>query len=123
MKSVSSMSEIDQLRPMFLNGKTMWIDGDGHEYRFPSFAELKSLIDDAPKMPTVEELIYAPARRTVAEMEGKNIPAAELTDEQKCAIFTLAGFMKFENGRMASIRPVGIADDGNGGYFVGIAPE
>ncbi len=77
---------------------------------------------DIPKMPSVEDLISETARRIVRELEGKNIPAAELTDEQKCAIFTLAGYMKFENGRMVSIRPVGIADDGKGGYFVGIAP-
>lgn len=76
-----------------------------------------------PKMPSVDELIYEPASRTVADLEGKNIPAADLTNEQKCALFTLAGFMKFENGRMVSIRPVGIVDDGRGGYLLGIAPE
>lgn len=123
MKGLASIRDIDQWTPIYADGNTIWIDGDGKQRAFPKFSEIKSLIDAAPKMPSVDKLIYEPARRIVHELEGKGIPAKDLTNKQKCAIFTLAGFMKFENGRMVSIRPVGISDDGNGGYFVGIAPE
>lgn len=122
-KPKSLRDELDEWTPVFVDGKTMWIDREGNERQFPSFDAIKASCDAVPKMPSVEDLIYAPARRIARELEGKNIPAAELTNEQKVALFTLAGFMKFEDGRLKSIRPVGIVDDGNGGYLLGIAPS
>lgn len=113
---------IDQWTPLYLNGKTEWIDPDGKTQKFPRFDEIKERCN-LPKMPSVDEMFFAPARRIASELEGKNIPAAELTDEQKCALLTLAGFMRYENGRLVSIRPVGIWDDGNVKYIVAIAPE
>lgn len=91
--------------------------------RYPTFAEIQETPKHIPKMPDIWEMIQSEARATVAMLEGLGIPAADLTNEQKGAIFTLAGVMKYENGKMVSVRPVGIADDGKGGYIVGIAPE
>lgn len=121
MKGLASIRDLDQWTPIYVDGKTMWVDRDGLERKFPTLDEIKALAD-APEPSTVDALIYDPARRIVADLEGRGIPAVELSNEQKCALFTVAGFMKYENGRMVSIRPVGIVDDGRGGYVLGMAP-
>lgn len=92
---------------------------------FPKFGDFPKPVEEfAPSAQTFfEDAIMAPARRICADLAGKNIPAAELTDRQKAALYTVAGFMKLENGRLVSIRPVGITDDGNGKYILAIAPE
>ena len=92
-------------------------------FRYPTHAEIQEMTKDIPKFPDVATMILDNARKVASDIEGKNIPAADLTNEQKGAIFLLAGFMKYEDGKMVSIRPVGITDDGRGGYIVGIAPE
>jgi hypothetical protein len=100
-----------------------WSKEPSEPRRFPTFAEVMELEREIEKMPDIMDMIFSEARATVADLEGKNIPAAELTEKQKAAIYLLAGFLKYENGKMVSIRPVGIADNGRGGYIVGIAPE
>jgi hypothetical protein len=92
-------------------------------FLFPTAEEMKEQFKDIPRIPDIATMIFDNARATAKELEGKNIPAADLTDSQKCALFTLAGFMKYENGRMVSIRQVGITDRGDGGYLLAIAPE
>lgn len=121
MEGAREIGNLDDLTPIFVDGKTMWIDRDGSERKFPTLDEIKAMTDSVPKMPNLTDLIYAGAQKTASELVGKKIPAAELTNEQQCALFTLAGFMKYKNGRMVSIRPVAICDRGDGGYLLGIA--
>lgn len=94
--------------------------------RFPKFADWSTPEADALDLPNPQEIaeiyIFAPARKICEDLIGKNIPAAELTEKQKAAIFLLCGYMRYEDGKMVSIRPVGIADSGDGKYIVGIAP-
>lgn len=87
---------------------------------YPTFDQCRDMESHTLHVTDPVKIIYDNAHTVVAELKGKGIPAADLTEEQKCALFTLAGFMKYEDGKMVSIRPVGIADDGRGGYIVGI---
>lgn len=63
--------------------------------------------------------LYQTFKTIAAKLEGKGIPAADLSDKQKCALYTMAGLMKYENGRMVSIAPVAITDRPGGGYIIG----
>ncbi len=89
---------------------------------FPTHAEVMEREKDKLKFPDVHKMIFNNARAIAGNLKGKNIPAADLTNEQKCALFTLAGYMEYKNGKLMTIRPVSIADDGNGRYILGIAP-
>jgi hypothetical protein len=71
----------------------------------------------------MDRILFAPARKICDELQANPVPAAELTHEQQQAIYLLAGFLKYENGRLKSIRPVGICDNPAGGYVVSMAPE
>ena len=106
-------------------GKTVYADEAKRQpLKFPTSKNWPKISDEDkfPQSLNATTIIYDNAKRIAAEIIGKNIPAADLTNEQKCAIFTLAGFMKYENGKLVSIRPVGIADRGDGTYIVGMHP-
>lgn len=95
---------------------------------FPDLEVLAKPIDiPAANAQSVGQHIFDDATDKVLAINALPIaerpPADKLTPEQRCAFFVLAGFMRYENGKLRSIRPVAINDDGKGGYIVGIAPE
>ena len=87
----------------------------------------KDEILEAPTAQSVGQRIFDDATDTVLAINAlppaERPPADKLTAEQKCAFYVLAGFMRLENGKLRSIRPVAINDDGKGGYIVAIRPE
>lgn len=96
--------------------------------KFPRFSEVKPIADSdkfpfASAVEISEKFIYGPARRIVAELKANPVPAADLTEEQKCAMFTLAGMMEYRDGKMVSRGPVAITDRGDGGYILGMKSE
>jgi hypothetical protein len=65
--------------------------------KFPKYGEYATLKEfaesDSFKATT---LIFDNAQKIAEELRWKQIPAADLSDEQKCALYTLAGLMKYE---------------------------
>jgi len=101
--------------------------------------KFKVQADIAQHEDIVEKCFMAPARKIAEELANPpfltrmklkargltRIPADELTEEQKMALFLLAGYLKMDGatGKLVSIRPVAISDRGDGGYLIAIAPE
>lgn len=71
----------------------------------------------------MDRILFAPARKICDELQANPVPAAELTQEQQQAIYLLAGFLQYKDGKLQSIRPVGICDNPDGGYILSMAPE
>lgn len=76
---------------------------------------------DLPKIPDITSYIYGKVREIVKEIELTRPAAADLTEAQKWAILMIKGLMKWDttSHKFISTMPVGIADDGNGGYIIG----
>ena len=78
---------------------------------------------DLPVFPNPVTYLTSKAREVLTALyhTDPRPPAAELTDEQKWAILFSHGLMRWNHvtHKFESTHPVGIADDGNGGYIVG----
>ncbi len=90
--------------------------------RYPTYAEIADFLE-TEKRESPGQIIFTYFRKIAEDLVSKNIPAADLNDEQKGALYFLAGFMEAKGERLQSIRPVAIADNGHGGYIIGISPD
>mgnify|MGYP001610300022 CR=1 FL=1 len=51
-------------------------------------------------------------------MKDAKPKAADLTDEQKCAMLYFRGWLDYKGGRFTSLTPVGFSDRPEGGYLI-----
>jgi hypothetical protein len=98
--------------------------GDSHK---PPFSFDLTPPTHLPKLPDPATYLREKSNQILTDLYRTNPrpPASSLTDEQKWAILFRHGLMRydFHTKTFVSTHPVGIADDGNGGYIVGHDPS